>query len=108
MNEGTWLEVVYTSVERTSLQHLLPRALNFQDGFQHWKAFSLEREEETHAYRVDRLENIKPAEEKIQRLGAIPAETRNYANDDDPLLRVILTRMGAARLERDPHLWGPS
>jgi len=103
VNEGIWLEVIYSSVERTSLQHLLPHNLNFQDGFWYCRAFSLEREEEC-TYRVDRFEKMKPAEEKIQRLGAIPAEKENYAQDGDPLLRVALSRMGAARMERDPHL----
>ena len=76
VNEGIWLEVTYRSVERTSAQHLLPRSLNYQNGFWYCRAFSLEREEER-TYRVDRMEGMKPAEEIDPADQTIPAGKRN-------------------------------
>jgi predicted DNA-binding transcriptional regulator YafY len=103
VNENLWLEVTYRSAERTSLQHLLPRNLNYQDGFWYCRAFSLEREEER-TYRVDRIEQMKYAVELIQQIEVKAAQAEPYARENDPWMRVVLSRQGTARMERDPHL----
>jgi predicted DNA-binding transcriptional regulator YafY len=101
--DGRWVRVWYTSAQRRSRLHLLPRQIYVEHGLWYCRAHADERGEER-VYRVDRIGALEqPDADFVPRI--VP-EPRSYHHESHPEVVVFLTARGAAAVESDPHL-GP-
>ena len=101
--QETWVRIRYRSVERESLQHILPAQITMQNGLWYCRAYSDEHGQER-TYRVDRiLDLLAPAAGFHPR---VRPPLRAYQDPAHPQILARLTPRGVAAVEREPHL-GP-
>ncbi len=99
--EERWVLVTYRSSARLSSLHILPRQITAQNGYWYCRAYTFERQEER-TYRVDRIEDVSPAEEHFK--PARPPGPKPYGHDSHPEVTITLTARGVAYVESEPHL----
>jgi predicted DNA-binding transcriptional regulator YafY len=96
-----WQRISYTSARRRSLCTIYPRQVYAQEGF--WYCWAYVRETgDNRIYRVDRITALEAADDAS--LPESPPPAPPYDDDGHPLVRIILTPEGAARVESEPQL----
>jgi predicted DNA-binding transcriptional regulator YafY len=101
VQQQCWLEVCYQSIDRLSVQHILPRQIKMENGYWYCRAYSAERQEER-TYRVDRIQAVtllEPPFPTITEQQSLP-----YDDPSHPQVIVQLTARGIAYAEAEPHI----
>lgn len=106
--ERRWVQVVYESAERRSIQHLLPLQITTHNGFWYCSAFSYEHDEER-TYRVDRMQLTAAPGEQFSTIRAAADRAalhkrREYHDAAHQRIVVALTTRGVELVESEQHL----